>query len=126
MVLVRSASTAEAAVASANGSAFGLSASVWGRDLKRARAVARSLVAGMVAINDAVTPAAHAAAPFGGVKASGFGRTRGALGLDEFLQPQTLHVRRPGGIRPQHFPYTGRLEMLLKIYRRLFHPGSRG
>ena len=64
----------------------------------------------------------HAAAPFGGIKASGFGRTQGALGLREFTQPQTLHVRRPGGFRPHLFPYSGTLERLLKLYRMLFHP----
>jgi acyl-CoA reductase-like NAD-dependent aldehyde dehydrogenase len=122
VVLVRRVASVEAAVDAANAGPFGLAASVWGRDLVAARAVARRLHAGMVAVNEAVTPAAHAAAPFGGIKASGFGRTRGALGLREFTQPQTLHVRRPGGFRPQLFPYTGRLERLLTLYRRLFHP----
>jgi acyl-CoA reductase-like NAD-dependent aldehyde dehydrogenase len=122
VVLVRGVSNPDAAVAAANAGPFGLSASVWGRDLAAARAVARRLEAGMVAVNEAVTPSAHAAAPFGGVKASGFGRTRGAEGLREFTQPQTLHVRRPGGFRPQLFPYSGRVERLLALYRRLFHP----
>jgi acyl-CoA reductase-like NAD-dependent aldehyde dehydrogenase len=123
VVLVRGVASAEAAVAAANASAFGLAASVWGRDLRAARAVARQLEAGMVAVNEAVTPTAHAAAPFGGIKASGFGRTKGTFGLAEFTTPQTLHVRRPGGFRPQLFPYssTGRLERLLSLYRRVFH-----
>jgi acyl-CoA reductase-like NAD-dependent aldehyde dehydrogenase len=122
VVLVRGVASPDAAVEAANASPFGLSASVWGRDLHAARALARRLEAGMVAINEAVTQSAHAAAPFGGIKASGFGRTRGALGLREFTQPQTLHVRRPGGFRPQLFPYNGRIERLLAPYRRLFHP----
>src|SRR5207248_7159116 len=65
------------AIEAANASRFGLAASVWGRDLRAARAVARRLDAGMVTVNEAVTPSAHAAAPFGGVKASGFGRKIG-------------------------------------------------
>ncbi|MEA2632298.1 MAG: hypothetical protein QOE66_2517, partial [Chloroflexota bacterium] len=81
VVLVRGVASPDAAVEAANASPFGLSASVWGRDLHAARALARRLEAGMVAINEAVTQSAHAAAPFGGIKASGFGRTRGALGL---------------------------------------------
>ncbi len=122
VVLVRGVSDIEAAVAAANASPFGLAASVWGKDRSAALAVANRLEAGMVAINEAVAPTAHAAAPFGGVKASGFGRTHGALGLREFAQPQVVHTKRSGGFRPNLFPYSGRLLRLLRIYRGLFHP----
>jgi acyl-CoA reductase-like NAD-dependent aldehyde dehydrogenase len=122
VVLVRGVAGPETAIAAANASPFGLAASVWGRDLTAARAVARRLEAGMVAVNDAVTPAAHAAAPFGGVKASGYGRTKGVFGLGEFTQLQTLHARRPGGFRPHLFPYGDKIERLLAVYRRVFHP----
>jgi acyl-CoA reductase-like NAD-dependent aldehyde dehydrogenase len=122
VVLVRGVATIDAAVRAANASEFGLAASVWGRDLDQARAVAQRLEAGMVSVNDAVTPCAHAAAPFGGIKASGFGRTRGDMGLLEFAQPQTIQVRGPGGFRPQLFPYSGLLGRLLAIYRWLYHP----
>jgi acyl-CoA reductase-like NAD-dependent aldehyde dehydrogenase len=121
VVLVRGVKSDDAAVAACNASPFGLSASVWSRDVDGARALAERLDVGMVAVNEAVTPSAHAAAPFGGVKASGYGRTRGAFGLLEFTHPQTVHVRRPGGFRPQLFPYTRRLDRLLGLYRRLFH-----
>jgi acyl-CoA reductase-like NAD-dependent aldehyde dehydrogenase len=121
VVLVRGVADPEAALAAANASPFGLAGSVWGRNLTTARNLARRLDAGMVAVNDAVTPSAHAAAPFGGTKASGFGRTKGALGLREFVQAQVLHARRPGGFRPQLFPYSTFLERLLVLYRRIFH-----
>ncbi len=122
VVLVRAVVDPDAAIAAANASPYGLAASVWGRDLLAARAVADRLDAGMVSVNDAVTPSAHASAPFGGTKASGFGRTRGELGLREFAQPQVFQSRAPGGLRPQLFPYSSRLEGMLAVYRRLFHP----
>jgi acyl-CoA reductase-like NAD-dependent aldehyde dehydrogenase len=124
VVVVRGFSDAGAAVAAANGSAFGLSASVWGRDRAAARRVARQIDAGTVAINDAVTPTAHAGVPFGGTKGSGFGRTKGALGLLEFVQTQTLQERAPGGFRPWLFPYAPLMERATRVYRRVFHGGA--
>ncbi len=121
VVIVRGVATADAAIDAANAGAYGLSASVWGRDLREARRLAGRLEAGMVSINDAVTPSAHASSPFGGMKASGHGRTRGVLGLREFAQPQTLQSRSSGGYRPQLFPYSGRLVGLMRGYITLFH-----
>jgi acyl-CoA reductase-like NAD-dependent aldehyde dehydrogenase len=124
VVVVRGVRDPQAAIDAANRSPFALAASVWGRNAHRARAVARMVQAGMVTINDAVTPTAHAAAPFGGAKASGFGRTKGAIGLREFVQAQVTFERRVGGFRPQLFPYPSSpyLEPFFSFYRRLFHP----
>jgi succinate-semialdehyde dehydrogenase/glutarate-semialdehyde dehydrogenase len=124
VVLVRGVADSSAAVAAANASRFALAASVWGRRRRAARAVARQLQAGMVSVNEAVTPTAHAAAPFGGCKASGYGRTHGAVGLREFASPQVLFDRRPGGFRPQLFPYSkaSAVKKMLSFYRRMFHP----
>jgi acyl-CoA reductase-like NAD-dependent aldehyde dehydrogenase len=121
VVIVRGVTTADLAVDAANNSPYGLAASVWSRDLREARRVADRLDAGMVSINDAVTPSAHASAPFGGIKASGHGRTRGPLGLLAFVQPQTLQTRAPGGFRPQLFPDTGRLARMVSLYIKMFH-----
>jgi acyl-CoA reductase-like NAD-dependent aldehyde dehydrogenase len=123
-VIVRGFPSAVEALAAANSSRFGLAASVWGRDRTETQRVADQIEAGMVAINDAVAPSAHAGAPFGGVKASGFGRTRGAAGLREFAQPVTDQARGPGGFRPHLFPYSNRLRRLLGIYLRIFHRSS--
>ncbi|HWE35088.1 MAG TPA: aldehyde dehydrogenase family protein, partial [Isosphaeraceae bacterium] len=122
VALVRGVADESAAIHAANAGPFGLSASVWGRDRRRARALAERLEAGMVAINDHVAPSIHAASPFGGVKASGFGRTKGALGLLAFAQARTLHDRPPGGLRPHLPPDDGSLSRLLALYRKVFHP----
>jgi acyl-CoA reductase-like NAD-dependent aldehyde dehydrogenase len=124
VVVVRGVADSSAAVAAVNASRFALAASVWGKRRRAARAVARQLQAGMVSVNEAVTPTAHAAAPFGGCKASGYGRTHGAVGLREFAIPQVLFDRRPGGFRPQLFPYSkaSAVKKMLSFYRRMFHP----
>lgn len=123
VVLVRGVGDIDAAVRAANSSVFGLAASVWGTDRRRLRSVAERLQAGLVTLNDVITPAGHASAPFGGTKASGFGRTHGVLGLREFTFPQAVIGRRgPGGFRPQLFPYRQGMERLLSWYVRFFHP----
>lgn len=76
------------AVAIANDSIFGLSASVFGTDADRATAIARRLRAGTVSINGGMWYAPDA--PFGGFKQSGIGREMGVAGLEEYLEAKTL------------------------------------
>lgn len=124
VVLVRGFATTSEAVDAANRSQFALAASVWGRDRAAAGQLARQLQAGMVSINDAVTATAHAGLPFGGTKASGYGRTKGDAGLAEFTQTQAIVTRAAGGLRPQLYPYPAvpLLDRFLTVYRSLFHP----
>lgn len=77
---------AEEAIARANASAFGLSASVWTTDRARGAAVARRLEAGTVLINDAMAVVGMADVPYGGVKSSGVGRMHGVHGLEDCVQ----------------------------------------
>jgi succinate-semialdehyde dehydrogenase / glutarate-semialdehyde dehydrogenase len=74
----------EAAVAAANDTEFGLVAYVYTADLKRAFRVVEGLESGMVGLNQGMV--SNPAAPFGGVKQSGFGREGGAEGIDEYLE----------------------------------------
>ena len=76
------------AVAIANNSIFGLSASVNGTDRDRALAVARRVRAGTVSVNGGMWYAPDA--PFGGYKQSGIGREMGVPGLLEYLEMKTL------------------------------------
>jgi succinate-semialdehyde dehydrogenase / glutarate-semialdehyde dehydrogenase len=74
----------EAAIAAANDTEYGLVAYVYTSDLKRAFRVCEALETGMVGLNQGIV--SNPAAPFGGVKASGFGREGGAEGIHEYLE----------------------------------------
>jgi succinate-semialdehyde dehydrogenase/glutarate-semialdehyde dehydrogenase len=74
----------DAAIAAANDTEFGLVAYVYTRDIKRAFRVCEKLETGMVGLNQGLV--SNPAAPFGGVKASGFGREGGAEGIHEYLE----------------------------------------
>jgi succinate-semialdehyde dehydrogenase/glutarate-semialdehyde dehydrogenase len=74
----------DAAIAAANDTEYGLVAYVYTRDIKRAFRVVERLETGMVGLNQGLV--SNAAAPFGGVKASGFGREGGREGIAEYLE----------------------------------------
>ncbi len=78
-------SDAEEAITVANDCDYGLSGAVFGRDLVRAMAVARRIESGICHINSA-TIADEPQMPFGGVKASGYGKFGGTAALDEFTE----------------------------------------
>jgi succinate-semialdehyde dehydrogenase/glutarate-semialdehyde dehydrogenase len=77
-------STEEQALAAANLTEYGLVAYVYTRDLSRAFRVCEGIETGMVGLNQGVV--SNAAAPFGGVKQSGFGREGGFEGIGEYLE----------------------------------------
>ena len=74
----------DAAIAAANDTEYGLVAYVYTRDIKRAFRVCEKLETGMVGLNQGLV--SNPAAPFGGVKQSGFGREGGAEGIHEYLE----------------------------------------
>ncbi len=85
--------TSEAeAVERANNTEYGLASYVYTRDLARTLRIAESLEFGMVGINTGLM--SNPAAPFGGVKHSGFGREGGFEGIEEYLD--TTYVALPG------------------------------
>jgi succinate-semialdehyde dehydrogenase/glutarate-semialdehyde dehydrogenase len=78
------------AIAAANNTEYGLVAYVFTRDLKRALRVCEGLETGMVGLNQGMV--SNAAAPFGGVKQSGFGREGGYEGIGEYLETKYVAV----------------------------------
>jgi succinate-semialdehyde dehydrogenase / glutarate-semialdehyde dehydrogenase len=79
------------AIAAANRTEHGLVAYVFTRDLDRALRVIERLETGMVGLNQGLV--SNAAAPFGGVKQSGFGREGGVEGIDEYLSIKYAAIR---------------------------------
>jgi benzaldehyde dehydrogenase (NAD) len=97
--IVRVKSTEEA-VACANDNEYGLSASVFGKDLARAFNVAKKIDSGICHING---PTVHdeAQMPFGGVKASGIGRFGGKAGVAEFTELRWITMQTS----PRQYPF---------------------
>src|SRR5919199_721416 len=93
------------AVALANSSPFGLGASVWTRDLERARRLAARLEAGSVWTNDVAYSYGAGQASWGGVKESGFGRTHAKHGLYACTQVKFVDADRGRVPVPWWYPY---------------------
>jgi len=72
------------AIEAANATEYGLVAYLYTRDLSRAFRVSEAIEAGMIGVNQGIV--SNPAAPFGGVKQSGFGREGGFEGIDEYLE----------------------------------------
>jgi succinate-semialdehyde dehydrogenase/glutarate-semialdehyde dehydrogenase len=78
------------AIAAANNTEYGLVAYVFTSNLKRALRVVERLETGMVGLNQGMV--SNAAAPFGGIKQSGFGREGGPEGIEEYLETKYVAV----------------------------------
>ncbi len=82
--------TEDDAVAIGNDSKYGLAAGVWTNDISRALRVSRAIHVGTVWVN--TYRASSVLAPFGGFKDSGFGKERGVMAMDEFLQTKNVMI----------------------------------
>jgi succinate-semialdehyde dehydrogenase / glutarate-semialdehyde dehydrogenase len=84
--------TEEEGIAAANDTEYGLAAYVYTQSLDRALRVAEAIESGMVGVNRGVI--SDAAAPFGGIKESGFGREGGTEGIEEYLDTKYIALTK--------------------------------
>ena len=118
-------STEQEAIQLANDSEFGLTASVWTRDLTRAKRVAEQIEAGSVCINEVPYTHGIGQTPWGGFKNSGRGRTHGREGLMELVQPQHIHVNRITLLPDAWWmPYSSTAVETFRGFARYFATGS--
>jgi succinate-semialdehyde dehydrogenase / glutarate-semialdehyde dehydrogenase len=118
----------EEAIAMANDTRYGLNASVWSRNRRRAIEVARQIQAGTVNVNEVYAASWTAtASPIGGMKESGLGRRHGADGILKYTEAQTVAVQRWASLAPPPFlserTYARLVTGFLRVMRRV--PGLR-
>jgi len=109
------------AVDLANDSEFGLCASVWGKNLRRAENIARDLQVGTVTINDCLFTHAAPQLPWGGLKKSGFGRSHSQFGLLDLVNIKHINIDAPGTSKLWWYPYGNNRMRTLRGGIQLFH-----
>ncbi|TXL60801.1 succinic semialdehyde dehydrogenase [Aeromicrobium terrae] len=117
-------SSDEEGIALANDTEYGLNASVWSTDAKRAQSVARRIESGNVNINDILATAyASKGTPSGGLKQSGVGARHGDQGLLKYTDAQNIAVLKKQVMEPQgkqtYDAYAKQTQTSLKLMRKL-------
>jgi acyl-CoA reductase-like NAD-dependent aldehyde dehydrogenase len=102
----------EEAVGLANDCAYGLNASVWSKDIKRATAIARRLDVGTAYVNNHAFTGGVAASPWTGTKKTGYGIANSVFALNHYTRPRTLVTDRSTSPEPYWFPLTRAVEEL--------------
>ncbi|MDN3014991.1 aldehyde dehydrogenase family protein [Paenibacillus sp. BSR1-1] len=113
--------TEEEAIRLSNDTVYGLNASVWSKDIQKARRVASKLISGAVVINDAIISVANHGLPFGGTKQSGIGRYHGDAGLKIFCHEKSIVEDRGRKKTEIHwYPYEDKYPMFLTLFKSYF------
>lgn len=115
--------TEDEAVQLANDSSYGLNASIFSKDIERAKRVASKLVSGNVVINDVIISVANPYLPFGGAKNSGIGYYHADVGLQSFCQQSSVVVDR-GNKKAEvnWYPYKGKYPLFKALMKGYFGP----
>jgi len=117
-------SSVEEAIALANDTEYGLNASIWTTNIKRAENIARRIESGNVNINDGLATAyASKSTPSGGMKKSGVGARNGDQGLLKYTETQNVAVLKKQVMGPQgkqtYDDYAKQMQMSLRWMRKL-------
>lgn len=115
------------AVARANDGRFGLNASIYSRDGRRGRALARQIRCGTVNVNEAYAATfASVDSPMGGMRQSGIGRRQGAEGIHRYTEAQSVATQRVLPMRPvlgmSEERYAKTLTATLRLFKKLRRP----
>jgi succinate-semialdehyde dehydrogenase/glutarate-semialdehyde dehydrogenase len=114
------------AIARANDTDYGLTASGWTRSRRSAARLQRELRAGVVSINDCVSSIGEPTAPYGGMRRSGIGRCHGDLGLREMAQAKYVSWDGLRRAPAWWFPYADGFERFMRTALPAIHgPGIR-
>jgi succinate-semialdehyde dehydrogenase/glutarate-semialdehyde dehydrogenase len=115
------------AVAGANQGSYGLNASIYSRDVRRARGIAARISCGSVNINEGYSASFGSIdSPMGGMRNSGTGRRQGAEGIHRYTEPQTVAVQRglpvaaPRGMGDE--TYVSVMTATMRLLKRLGRP----
>jgi succinate-semialdehyde dehydrogenase/glutarate-semialdehyde dehydrogenase len=109
------------AIRLANDSPYGLTASGWTTSEVTAARLERELHAGVVTVNDHVYTFGEPTAPWGGIKASGIGRTHGAFGLRDMTEPKYVARDMSRGGEAWWYPYGPEFKSMMAGALRAFH-----
>jgi len=90
VVSIKPFDSEEEAIKLANGSIYGLSGSLWTRDIGRALRVVRAIETGVISVNTGWS--VHMEMPFGGVKRSGVGRELGPSALEHYSEQKSVFI----------------------------------
>lgn len=118
----------EEAIRLANDTSYGLSASVFSGDVKRAERIARRMEVGACNVNDALVNYFAVEVPMGGWKTSGIGYRHGAYGIQKFVRSTSIVSPKGPAMKNEltWFPYTPRRRAVLKrLFRALNARGLR-
>src|SRR5207302_9126729 len=112
VIAVCRVANADAAVAHVNDCDYGLNASVWSRDVKRASALARRFEVGTAFVNNHGFTGAVPSAPWTGVKRSGHGIANSVFALNHYTRPRTVVIDKNSKADAWWFPMDAALEEL--------------